>query len=397
MLGHTSLRAKSALRGTSLLDPLNLLAFLTVLALIGGSLLMQADAVFYKGGDSYERQTIWIVIGGTFFVLAAFVDLRLAERGAYFFYAVCVLLLILTLFIGTHTNRDNSTRWLSFGAMKLQPSEFAKLAVTLALARYLHNRKERSPGDSESRHSGKYDLRGLVKPLGLVLVPVPLILVQPDLGTALMILVIAGTMLAIEGIKRKAAIVLVLGTLVATPVAWKTGLIKDYQKDRVFKLIDQDWEKVNPDTGEVITRRLTQGELGMIAIGTGGLTGQGHRAANPVRMSKLPEVQTDFISAMIGEEFGFVGLLVALFLFWWLVMWSLRTALDARSRFCRLVCVGVGALFGWQVFVNIGMVSGILPVVGVPLPFLSYGGSATMAGLISLGLVFNIALKRGRL
>lgn len=378
-----------------LLEPFNIVAMLAILGLVGASVLAQSDANFYAGGKQYDRHTVWLLVGVVAFLGAAVVDLRLVERAAYLYYGFCVALLILTLGVGTSVNY--STRWLRLGDINIQASEFVKLGMILALARFLHGRRERKPGETDASQVGAYDLRTLLAPAALLMVPLPLILLQPDLGTTLMVIFVAATMLAMEGIQRRAAIVLVLFALILVPVAWKSGLIQEYQKDRVYKLVDDRWEKVDKESGVIHETRRTQAEQAMWAIGSGGLAGQGRKNANSQRMKVFPEVHTDFISAMMAEEYGFVGLTMLLLLFWLLVMWGLRAALDSRDRFCRLVCTGVAALFGWQVFVNIGMVSGFLPVVGVPLPFLSYGGSAFMTLLMCLGLVLNIARKRGRM
>jgi rod shape determining protein RodA len=392
ILGRTKQNQPGRFAG--LLDPLNIIALIALVALVTLSLIGQRNAQVYGGGEFYERQTVWVMLSGAVFLLLMVLDVRVAQRASYVFLGLIVVLLALTLVFGTEAN--HSRRWLRFGSVNLQASEFAKVAVALALARFLHERKERAPGESESRHRGRYGLRDLFWPFVIIGAPLPFILFQPDLGTSLIVMFIGGTMIAIEGIKRRALVVLILGTLVVIPVAWKLDLIRFYQKERVFKLINEDWEKLDPESGTILTSALTQSEQGVIAIGNGGLTGQGLKLANPARMRGLPEIHTDFISAMFGEEIGFVGLVVMLLLYWWLTIWSLRTALDARDRFGRLYCVGVASLMGWQVFVNVGMVAGILPVVGVPLPFLSYGGSAMLMNLAAFGLVFSVALRRGR-
>jgi rod shape determining protein RodA len=376
-------------------DRFNLVALAAVILLVALSLLTQANAQFYAGGDFYQRQTIWVVVGGALFFGASVFDLRLVERSAYVFYGAVFALLVLTLIIGTSPTGEFK-RWIKLGAFNIQASEFAKLAVVLALARYLHQRKERMPGE-DARQSGAYDITDLGIPALMVFVPLLLIMRQPDLGTSLMLLFVAGTMLAMEGLRRRAVVIVGVLLVVAVPVAWKSGVIQDYQKDRVYKLVDQDWEKVDDKTGAIVETRTTQVEQAIWAIGTGGFSGAGHRAGSRARLGKLPEVHTDFIAPMVAEEHGLVGMTVMLFLFWLLVVWSLRTAYDSRSRFSRLVAIGIAALVGWQVFINIGMVTGILPVVGLPLPFLSYGGSSMMMLMISLGLLFNIAIKRGRM
>lgn len=376
-------------------DRFNLVALGAVILLIALSLLAQANAQFYASGDFYQRHTIWVVVGGCLFFGAAVFDLRLIERSAYVFYGVVFALLVLTLIIGTSPTGEFK-RWIKLGAFSIQASEFAKLAVVLAFARYLHQRKERMPGE-DARQAGPYDISDLGVPVLMVFAPLILILKEPDLGTSLMLLFVAGTMLALEGIRRRAIVATAVLLAIAVPVAWKSGLIQDYQKERFYVLVDPDWQKVDDKTGSIVETRTTQSEQSIWAIGTGGLSGAGHRAGSKARLGKLPEVHTDFIVPMMAEEHGLVGMTVMLFLFWLLVVWALRTAYDSRSRFSRLVAIGIAALVGWQVFINIGMVTGILPVVGLPLPFLSYGGSSMMMLMLSLGLLFNIAIKRGRM
>ncbi len=380
---------------SALLEPFNLLALVSIIGLVAWSVIAQADAHFYQPGPQYDRHMVWGLVGGIAFLFVTLLDLRFVERGAYLYYALCIGLLLLTMFVGRTVG--GSTRWLRLGDVNIQASEFVKLGVIIALARFLHHRRTRAPGETSTPQVGKYSLRNLAAPLALVFLPAPLILLQPDLGTTLMVMFVAFTMLAVEGIQRRASLVLIVAVLLVVPVAWQSGMIEDYQKDRVFKLVDDRWEKVDQESGAIHENRRTQAEQGMWAIGSGGLSGQGRKNANLQRMKVFPEVHTDFISAMIAEEYGFVGLTAMLFMFWWVVMWALRTALDSRDRFCRLVCTGVAALFGWQVFVNVGMVTGFLPVVGVPLPFLSYGGSAFLTLIMCLGLVFNIARRRGRM
>ncbi len=376
-------------------DHFTLFAVLAVIGLLAASLLAQGNAHFYAGKTFFQRQTIWIVVGGVVFFAATVIDLRLIERASYLYYGLVLALLVLTLVIGTSPTGEFK-RWIKTGFFNIQASEFAKLAVIMALARYLHGQKERLPGEDEPRR-GEYRARDLAKPFLIVMVPLLLILPQPDLGTSLMLLFVSVTMLLMEGVHRRATVTALLAVLLVVPVAWKVGLIQPYQQDRIWLWVDQDWDKVDEDTGKVVETRTTQVEQAVWAIGSGGLAGQGHHQGNKARLSKLPEIHTDFIAPMLAEERGFLGVTVLLFLFWGVVMWSLRTAQDSRSRYCRLVAIGIGSLIGWQVFINLGMVSGMLPVVGLPLPMLSYGGSSMIMLMASLGLLFNIAIKRGRL
>ncbi len=383
------------MKGTAALgDRVNILAFFVVLTLAAASLIFQTNAEHYAGGDFRERQTIWVVVGGCLFFFAAVVDLRLVERASYAVFGICLILLILTATIGTEVN--HSKRWIDLGFFNIQASEFTKLAVVLGLARFLHTNKERTPGGDDG-HVGRYELKDLVKPLAVFGAPLPLILFQPDLGTTLLIVFVILTMLIMEGMRRRSIMIAVAIFMVVIPVAWKSGLIRDYQKNRVRLLVNMDWEKVDDATGVVHKKRTTQGEQAKWAVSSGGLVGAGLQGASKPRLRVLPEIHTDFIAAMVAEEVGFVGFTAILLLFWLIVMWALRSAQDSRTRYCRLICIGIGAMIGWQVFINVGMVTGLLPVVGLPLPFLSYGGSAMLTMLAALGLVFNVALRRGRL
>jgi rod shape determining protein RodA len=202
-------------------------------------------------------------------------------------------LLVAVLVFGV--SAKGAQRWIDLpGLPRFQPSEIMKIVVPMVLASFL----------SERSLPPRFGVLCLA--LLLLVMPAVLIAVQPDLGTSLMLIFIGATMLLVEGLRRRAIWLLTIVTLVGVPLGWQFGL-RSYQKDRVFKVLDPEWEKTDPETGTVFAQALTQGEQAIIAIGNGGLLGQGHRGANPVRMKGLPEHQTDFISAVFGEEFGFLG------------------------------------------------------------------------------------------
>lgn len=381
-------------RGRALRDRFNWVSVAAILMLIAISLLAQRNADFYQGGDFYDAQIIWVLIGGMFFfVPAVVVDLRLVDRVAYPLWGLTVTLLILTSLFGTEVN--NSRRWLRWG-INIQASELAKLSIILALARLYHGRRERIPGE-EPPEEGPYGLKGLLIPAVIVLLPAAFIVTQPDLGTTLLILLVAVVMTFYEGVRTRTVVIGVLAATVLIPVAWKTDLIRDYQKDRVRLLVNPELTKFDPDTAAKVSAGHNQSEQAVWAISSGKFWGQGSQAGSQQRLKYMPEMHTDMIVSVYAEEHGFVGCTLLLLLFWLLVVWGLRTAKDSRDRFCELVAVGVASMIGLQVFINIGMVAGLLPIVGLPLPFLSYGGSATVTMLASLGLVLNIALRRGRL
>lgn len=381
-------------RRFQLADRFNWVALAIIILLVGISLISQRNADWYSGDNFYDLQVIWYLLGGVVFVMAALFDMRLVERGAAPFYWACVIGLVLTALVGTEVN--NAQRWLRFGGFNMQVSEPAKLGVILMLARWFHRRKERVPG-GEPPKEGAYRLLELWRPLGLALVPAFLILTQPDLGTCLLVLFVTATVTAFEGIDRRTLMIVGAVVLVGVPVAWKYGGVKEYQKDRVRLWVNADWMKIDPDKAVVQTGQNLQSEQAIWAIGSGEFWGQGSRAGASSRLKYLPEMHSDMIIATFAEEQGFIGCTMLLVLFWVLVVWGIRTATDARDRFCALLAIGVVSMIGWQVFINIGMVAGLLPIVGLPLPFLSYGGSAALTNMLSLGLLWNVALRRGRL
>lgn len=373
---------------------IHLVAIAVIIVLLAISLVSQRNADWYSGDDFYGLQVIWYLVGIVVFALAAMIDLRLVERASYLLFSLCILGLLMTAWVGTEVN--NSQRWLRFFGMNLQVSELTKLGVILALARLFHDRRERVPGSSPTEDT-PYGILNLVKPGLVAFVPFLLILAQPDLGTALVIALVTITIVIYEGVERRGLTLLIIGALVVVPVAWKYDAIKEYQKDRVRLWVNPDWFKFDADSGTIAKGRHLQSEQAVWAVGSGEFWGQGSRAGAQSRLKYLPEMHTDMIIATFAEEQGFSGCTVLLLLFWFLLLWGLRTAQDARDRFCELVAVGITAMVGWQVFINIGMVAGLLPIVGLPLPFLSYGGSAAVMLMGGLGLLFNVAVHRGRL
>lgn len=375
-------------------DRMAILTVTAILFICALSLVTQYEADTCTGEEYYDRHIIWFLVGTMFFFIpAAFVDLRLIERLAYFVLGLSVFLLLLTIFFGSV--RNDSRRWLDLG-INLQASEVAKLGIILSLARFFHHRKDPHPGGEEP-HIGRYSLRMLWKPTLMVMIPAFLTIIQPDLGTTLLMVLVGLGMILYEGVSKRGLVMVALATMVAVPLAWKYGGIRDYQKDRVVQWINPDWYKMDPETGTKLRDCSLQSEQAVCAIGAGRFWGSSEGQDCPPYLAKLPELHTDMIIAGFAAKWGFAGVVLLLFLYWLVVYWAIRAARESRDRFCRLVAVGVALLVGLQVFVNIGMVAGLLPVVGLPLPILSYGGSAMVTTLFGLGLVLNIALRRGRL
>ena len=320
----------------------------------------------------YVTQIGWFLLGSILATAVAVVDYRFFERYAYLFYGVVIGALVLVLFAGV--SRNNAARWLDLGVFEAQPSELMKVAIILVTARFL--RDNPAPGG--------YRLTDLAVPFLLVWIPMVLIAVEPDLGTALVILAIFWTVILFSRVRRSALVILGLAALLSAVPAWIWGL-QDYQRSRITSF-------VNPEG--LHHEGAWQVRQSIIAIASGELAGKGHGMGTQVQSGFVPENENDFIFAHIGEEYGFLGAAFLLLLYGVLIIWSLRIARHARDRFGVLLAVGIAAFFFWHVLINIGMVLGMMPVVGLWLPFVSYGGSSTLTVMICVGLLMNLSVRR---
>lgn len=322
--------------------------------------------------ELYLNQIYWMVAGGILAVIAASIDYRHFERFAYVFYALGLVMLVLVLVLARDIR--GSARWINIGAFSFQPSEFMKLFLAIALAKYMH----------DDPHTEGRTLRDLVAPAAITVVPVLLVLKQPDLGTGLIMILVLVSIVGLSRIKLKSLLTLGITGLVAAPLIWTYGL-KDYQRARITTFL-------NPEAD--IRGAGWHAHHARIAIGNGGLFGQGYMRGTQNQYLFLPDQYSDFPFPVFAEDWGFVGSLVLFSLYGFLILWSIRIASQAKNRFGAVLAVGVGAMIFWQTFFNLGMVSGILPVVGVPLPLFSYGGSSVVTILVSLGLLMNISMRR---
>ena len=282
------------------------------------------------------------------------------------------MLLVVVLIWGKRVN--GAQRWLEFAGFTLQPSELAKVALILGIARYF-SRRRRPEGMT---------LKDLIAPAAVVGLPVLLILKEPDLGTSLILLFIFLTLLFLERLKRRTWVALVLGLALAVPGMWTFGM-KDYQKDRVETFLQPEKHKFGKGW---------QARQSQIAVGSGGLSGKGYMASTQSFGRFLPETRTDFILATFAEEHGFLGCVVLLGLYFFVVVWATQIGHNARDRFGAIVSVGVAAMLFWHVVINVGMVIGLLPVVGVTLPLMSRGGSSVLTVMIGVGFLLSISMRR---
>ena len=319
----------------------------------------------------YLKQLQWIMFGLFLMMITFLIDYRAINQVAYIIYAISALSLIAVAVFG-HT-ANGAQRWISFGFVLFQPSELMKVSIIIVLARYFDDHKSNEP----------YLLRELFVPFMMVLFPCVLILKQPDLGTALMILVVAASMVLFIGMNWKSIMITVVSALVMLPVAWL--FLKDYQKDRLLTFLSPEIDPLG--TGYHIIQS-------MIAIGSGGFLGKGFLKGSQTQLKFLPEQQTDFVFSVFAEEWGFVGGMVLLLMFLSLIIWGLKIALHSKDLLGTILAFGITALIAWEVVINMGMVLGLLPVVGIPLPFISYGGSAIVSLLAAIGLLMNVSVRR---
>jgi rod shape determining protein RodA len=325
-------------------------------------------------GPTYylKRQLVFVVIGIAIMAGAILIDYRRMREWAPAIYVVTILMLALVMTPLGSSTLGSQARF-SLGPIAIQPSEFAKFAVILIVGAYC------------AVHRGDLGGRHLMTVLAIVAPSLGLVMLQPDLGTALVIGTIVLAILAVAGAKGRHLAVLALVGITGTVVAVNVGVLKPYQVDRLTAFLDQNGDQ------QRTTYNLEQSKT---AIGNGGVTGQGLFKGSQTSLGHVPEQHTDFIFTAVGEELGFVGagLLLALF---GIVVWrSWRTAALSNDFFGTLLCVGVVAMLAFQIFENVGMTMGIMPITGLPLPFMSYGGSSALVSFACVGLVANVSMRR---
>lgn len=333
-------------------------------------------AMLYSAGDGgwdpwAQRQVIRFSGGMVIMLTIALIDIRFWMRMAYAIYALAFLLLVAVEIMGQ--TGMGAQRWINLGFMQLQPSEVMKVATVLALARYFHGPSLEEIGR----------LSRLIIPLALVLAPTGLVLQQPDLGTALMLMMVAGAIFFVAGVRLwKFALVIAAG-LAAIPVGWQ--FLHGYQRERILTFLDPSRDPLG--AGYHITQST-------IALGSGGLTGRGFMQGTQSHLNFLPERQTDFIFTMLAEEFGLVGGVTLIGLFGVLIAAGMIIGLRSYNQFGRLLAIGLATNVFLYVFINIAMVTGRIPVVGVPLPLISYGGTAMLTVMIAFGLILSVSIHR---
>lgn len=320
----------------------------------------------------FANQIVWIFVGWAFFMLLTIFDYRLFIKFAPVFYILNLLALIAVKLIGKSSY--GAQRWIDLGFFRYQPSETMKLAIILMLVRIL------------ARYNAEKGLgfKDLIYPGIALAIPFILTAKQPDLGTALLLLAVAGSMILVMKVKKRVILSAVALALIAGPIAWKFGL-KTYQKNRVLTFLYPNKDPRGAGYNSIQAK---------IAVGSGQLFGKGFRNGSQSQLEFLPEKQTDFIFCVLSEEHGFLGCLATLGIYTILLLSIIQCSFLAKDVYGSLICIGVFSLILWHVFINIGMVTGLLPIVGVPLPLISYGGSSSLSIMVGLGWVSSTFYRK---
>ena len=339
-----------------------------------GLIALSSATVGSPGQENYLMYQIYRIFAGIgVIILTQFIHYRNWARLGFIMHLVVIGLLILVLFYGTGGPGAPVQRWLQIGPFFFQPSEFSKFTLVLALSH--HFREFQRP---------KGNWLWMIWPLLLMAVPVVLIVKQPDLGTAMLLLIVFIPIIFMMGIRFKTIVTFGVLTLASLPVLW-IYVLKPYQKGRILTFLNPERDPLGAGYHIIQSK---------IAIGSGRVLGKGFGEGTQGQLNFLPAHHTDFIFSVFAEEWGFIGAILILVLFLTLALWSLAGVLKSKNRVSAIQITGIVAIIISHVLINIGMTTGLMPVVGVPLPFFSYGGSSMLSMMFGIGLLLNIRMRR---
>ncbi|MEZ4598714.1 MAG: rod shape-determining protein RodA [Syntrophotaleaceae bacterium] len=350
--------------------PLLLMVLLT--ALVGIANMYSATSSWSSAATPvYVKQLYWLAGGLMLAGIVAAIDYRHLEQLGYVFYFLNLLLLALVLVVGKTSM--GATRWLDLGFFNLQPSEIMKIVIILTLACYF----------SRQDYLLGYRMKDLLLPFACMSIPALLIMKQPDLGTAMIVLFIGLCMVLFAGIRPGTLAALIILSTGAAVAGWFK--LHEYQKERIMTFLDPERDPLGSGYHIIQSK---------IAVGSGGLFGKGYMEGTQSQLSFLPERHTDFAFSVFAEEWGLTGSLVLLSLYLFIVIWGVYVARNAADPFGMFLAFGVSTMLFWHIVINLGMVIGLLPVVGVPLPLFSYGGTSMITTMIGVGLILNVSMRR---
>jgi rod shape determining protein RodA len=350
------------------------LFFAALLLSVLGIVNLYSAGSFSSGQSAtpfFIKQTYWLFIGLFLFFVVIAIDYQFIARQAYFIHLTAMMLLVFVLLWGTSST--GALRWLQIGPFSFQPSEFAKISLVIFLSYALSGTTPSAPSQ----------FQGLITPTLFTLITFLLIFLEPDLGTASLFLLIFISFLFLVRLDRRSIVVFITTGIILLPCSWL--FLEDYQKNRVFAFLSP---------GKDSLRAGYQAVQSKIAIGSGMVFGKGFLNGTQSQLRFLPEQHTDFVFSVWAEEWGFAGVLLVLLLFFVVISKSLKIAALSKDRLGSFIAIGIVLIFFWQIGINVGMVSGMLPIVGITLPLVSYGGSSLISTWIGIGLLLNIKMRR---
>jgi len=351
-----------------------MLAGLVLAVCLLGILNIYSATTPYKitGSPYYIKQLYWMLFGILIALITCSIDYHILEDLSYWLYGFLILLLVAVLVIGRRSM--GATRWLHLGFFNIQPSELMKIVVVITFARFFNN----------VNAVGGLSVKDMFFPLCVLAVPALLIMKQPDLGTATLVILIALSMTVYVGMRWSTIATFISVTI---PLAWLgwSHYLRPYQKSRVLDFLNPERSRLGSGYHIIQSK---------IAVGSGGLVGKGFLKGTQSQLRFLPEQHTDFAFSVFAEEWGFIGCLLLIMLYLSLVLWGLNIARRCNDRFGGLLAMGVTAMLFWHIVINMGMVIGMFPVVGVPLPFFSYGGTSMITSMVGIGILQNISMRR---
>ncbi len=362
-----------------LLRHLDYYSIVIIFALVGLSLVIISSATHVTDTGNYafiQRQVIWFMIGLVAMVAVLWVDYNTLGSLAYYIYIGSILFLLLVKIPGIGTVRNGARSWIDLGFADIQPSEFAKIAVIISFAKLL-----------EQRDNKLESIKDLLLPLLFVGLPIVLVLTEPDLGGALVFVAIFAGMVFAGGISYRLIAWGSMAAIMAVPLAW-FFVLEPHQKTRLLVFFNPDLDPLGGGYHVIQSK---------IAIGSGGFLGKGLFEGTQNKLNFLPEQHTDFIFSVLGEELGFIGALVLVGLMFIMLLRVLDAARQAKDRYGALLATGVLSMLTFQIFENIGMTIGLMPVTGITLPFISYGGSSLLVNMIAMGLVLNVGMRKQKI
>ncbi len=347
------------------------LLLLTALLCLAGLMNLYSISLL-EGLGAFKKQLVWILAGFLTVAIISYLRPLTLKNHSVTFYMFFLVLLGLIFVFGKTVSGSRS--WFQIGPVSAQPSEFIKIGVIMMLANYYA---------TEVTAKENYNLVELLKPVALLLVPTAAVIAQPDMGTAITILLIGSSVILFLGISRNALLKIIIVVLISMVPTWHL-LIKDYQKERIYSFMDTSTDPFGISYNSIQSQ---------IAIGSGMGYGKGFSLGSQSNLNFLPAHHTDFAFSVISEEWGFRGAVFILLLYFSIILFILNTATSLEDRFSMIACFGIAAMFFWHAVINIAMVTGLLPIIGTPLFFISYGGSSTLTAFIGIGIVLCLRKK----